>query len=324
MARSIPALTVAFDERYMDIQEILDNHKLILTEAAVIESLRRSGDVNLHPRLENALLIYEEAGKEELSTLYQGFIGAACKGDVPITICTPTWRANQERISEVHISNDINGDAVKFLRHLKDKWGTWAANIFIGGLTGCKNDCYKHAEGLSKNDAKAFHSWQINQLVKAGVDFLLGATLPAVSEATGIALSMMETRLPYIISFVINREGEILDGNSLEHSFQEIDNVCSRPPLGYMINCAYPSFLHAEKQPRSVLSRLIGYQANASSLDHSHLDGAEILQTNDICDWGNLMIELNKKYGIKILGGCCGTGYEHLQYIVRNINSEHM
>ncbi len=166
MARSIPALTVAFDERYMDIQEILDNHKLILTEAAVIESLRRSGDVNLHPRLENALLIYEEAGKEELSKLYQGFIGAACKGDVPITICTPTWRANQERISEVHISNDINGDAVKFLRHLKDKWGTWAANIFIGGLTGCKNDCYKHAEGLSKNDAKAFHSWQSISLQK--------------------------------------------------------------------------------------------------------------------------------------------------------------
>ena len=47
----------------MDIKKILDDHDFILTEAAVIESLRRSGDVNLHPRLENSLLIYEENGK---------------------------------------------------------------------------------------------------------------------------------------------------------------------------------------------------------------------------------------------------------------------
>ena len=27
------------------------------------------------------------------------------------------------------------------------------------------------------------------------------------------------------------------------------------------------------------------------------------------------MIELNEKYGIKILGGCCGTNGDHLMYI---------
>jgi S-methylmethionine-dependent homocysteine/selenocysteine methylase len=56
----------------------------------------------------------------------------------------------------------------------------------------------------------------IESLRRSGdVDFLLGATLPAVSEATGIAIAMAETNIPYIISFVINREGKILDGNSL-------------------------------------------------------------------------------------------------------------
>ena len=311
----------------MDIQKILNDHNFILTEAAVIESLRRSGDVNLHPHLENALLIYEEAGSRALSKLYQDFINVARKEGVPITICTPTWRANQERISTAHITDDVNGDAVKFLKNLKDRWGSWAKNIVIGGLVGCKNDCYKPDEGLSKYAAKAFHFWQINQLAKAGVDFLIGATLPALPEATGIAQSMAEANIPYIISFVINREGRVLDGNSLEHSFREIDAVCSRPPVGYMINCAYPSFLNAHKQPQLVLSRLIGFQANASSLDHSKLDGAGTLQTDDISDWGNLMIELNKKFGVRILGGCCGTSYEHLQYIVQNlqnVNSEQM
>jgi S-methylmethionine-dependent homocysteine/selenocysteine methylase len=91
-----------------------------------------------------------------------------------------------------------------------------------------------------------------------------------------------------------------------------------------MINCAYPSFLNAHKQSQSALSRLIGFQANASSLDHSKLDGAGTLQADDIPDWGNLMIELNRKFGVKILGGCCGTSHKHLEYIVQKINSDQM
>ncbi len=301
----------------MDMQKILDDHEFILTEAAVIESLKRSGTVALHPRLENALLIYEEAGRAALSSLYQGFINVAQEADVPIFICTPTWRANRERISGAHITSDVNGDAVKFLKELKGGYESRTEKIFIGGLVGCKNDCYKPEELLSRNDSKDFHSWQINRLTDAGVDFLMAATLPAVPEATGIALAMAETEIPYIISFVIDREGRILDGTSLVRAFHEIDDVCRRPPLGYMINCAYPSFLNAGQQPKPVLSRLIGYQANASSLDHRQLDGAETLKADAVSDWGDLMIALNKKYGLKILGGCCGTSDEHLRYIVR-------
>jgi methionine synthase I (cobalamin-dependent) len=45
--------------------------------------------------------------------------------------------------------------------------------------------------------------------------------------------------------------------------------------------------------------------------------------SDDISDWGPRMIELNKRFGIKILGGCCGTRLEHLQYIIDNMHSEH-
>jgi methionine synthase I (cobalamin-dependent) len=87
-----------------------------------------------------------------------------------------------------------------------------------------------------------------------------------------------------------------------------------------MLNCSYPSFLKAEEQPDTVISRLIGYQANASSLDHSDLDEAGELHADDISDWGERMIELNRRFGLKILGGCCGTRLEHLRYIVDNMN----
>ena len=294
----------------------------MLTEAAIIEALRRYDGVNLHHRLENALLIYDKIGKSALSMLYDGFISIAHRADVPIILSTPTWRANHERVSEADIQIDVNGDAVKYLNDLKKKWGSWANKIGIGGLIGCKNDCYRPSEGLLIKDAKAFHSWQIDRLAEADVDYLLAATLPAVQEATGIARAMEKTTIPYIISFVINRNGYILDGTSLEKAFLKIDSTCSRPPLGYMINCAYPSFINTESQPEAVLSRLIGYQANASSLDQSDLDCAESLLADDIKDWGELMIDLNRRYGVRILGGCCGTSFEHLQYITENLNRE--
>jgi S-methylmethionine-dependent homocysteine/selenocysteine methylase len=306
----------------MKIQQMLNNHRFVLTEAAVVESLRRASDISLHPQLEHALLVYDKSGQSALTDLYQNFISVARKADLPITICTPTWRANQDRISEARITDDVNGDAVRFLKHLRNEWQEWAENIFIGGLIGCKNDCYKPGDGLSVEESTAFHSWQINKLTQAGVDFLIAVTLPAVPEAAGIALAMEKTDTPYIISFVINKSGDILDGKSLEQAFGEIDAACNRPPLGYMINCAYPSFLEADKQPQSVLGRLLGFQANASSLDHAELDGADTLQADEIPDWGNRMIALNRKFGIKILGGCCGTSYKHLKYLVDNIQSE--
>ena len=306
----------------MNLEKVIRDYDFVLTEASVIESIRRAGEVTLHPRLGSALLIYDEAGSCALSSLYYDFISIARGADIPITLGTPTWRANHERLSEANIQSDVNGDSVKFLNSLREEWGSWQDKIIIGGTIGCKNDSYRPNEGLSEEDSRAFHRWQIDRLTQAGVDFLLAATLPAMPEAAGIALAMERTAIPYILSFVINRDGCILDGASLERAFGEIDAACATPPIGYMINCSYPSFLNVEELPETVLSRLIGYQANASSLDHADLDEIGELQADDISDWGDRMIELNRRFGVKILGGCCGTGLEHLQYIVNNIHNE--
>jgi len=304
------------------MQRILDEHDLVLTEAAVIEPLRRSKQVALHPTLENALLIYGEAGKRELRTLYRSFIDVAREAGVPILLCTPTWRANRARLAAAGVTEQVNADAVRFLQGLREEAGPWAGQILVAGMIGCKNDCYRPEEGLAEREAETFHRWQIGELADAGADLLLAATLPALPEATGIARAMAATPVPYVISFVIDREGKVLDGTSLEEAFRTIDGAVSRPPLGYMVNCSYPSFLKAGEQPRSVLSRLIGYQANASSFDHAQLDGADALQAEDVSAWGDLMVELNRTYGVKVLGGCCGTTDEHLRYIVRHLGDK--
>jgi S-methylmethionine-dependent homocysteine/selenocysteine methylase len=305
----------------MALKNLLHSHTYVLMEAAVNETLRRKKDVSMHPRLSNALMIYDESGRKALSGIYRGYISVAEHADVPILMCTPTWRANRERLEETGVSKDVNGDAVRFMKDLRKSYVAWSENIMVGGLMGCKNDCYRPEEGLSAEDAKAFHAWQAEKLASAGADFIMAATLPYLPEAIGMAQSLSEMNIPYLISFVINRDGRVMDGSLLDKACDAIDSSCKNPPLGFMVNCAHPSFLTPHRQKKALFNRLIGYQANASSLDHSELDNAETLKMDDIFQWGNLMIELNKKFGVKILGGCCGTGKQHLQYIVDHIDS---
>lgn len=305
------------------MQQLLKNHPLILMEAAIVEQLRRSGDMVLHDRLVNAPLIYEEAGRKALGELYQAYIDIAIEAGLPFLMCTPTWRANRERVFESAFSKNINIDVTHFMQQVRTANGDRQGMIRIGGMIGCKNDCYLPDQGLSETEAKQFHTWQIDQLVQGGVDFLIAETLPNVGEATGIARAMEQTALPYVISFVISRDGHVLDGTPLSEAIDIVDTNTGRKPLGFMVNCAYPGFLCVEKQPVKLFDRLIGYLANASSLDHCDLDNAGQLHVEAVSEWGDLMLELNHSYGVKVLGGCCGTGREHLRYIAGQEKPSH-
>lgn len=285
-------------------------------EAAIVERLRRPTAIQLHPTLLNAPLIYTEAGRRALAGIYQGYIDIAANAALPIFLCTPTWRANQSRVADAKASQTINQDAAGFIQELRRSQGSSAGQIKIGGMIGCKNDCYRPDEGLSVSEAQQFHTWQIVQLVQGGVDFLIAETLPNVQEALGIANAMAMTQTPYIISFVISRAGQVMDGASLNAAVALIDSNTRHKPLGYMVNCAYPTFLCPGRQPADLFNRLIGFQANASSLDHCDLDDSSQLKADELSEWGDLMLQLNQGYGVKILGGCCGTGNEHLQALV--------
>jgi S-methylmethionine-dependent homocysteine/selenocysteine methylase len=300
------------------MKDLLEKHKFILAEAAVIERLRRNDKIDLDGNLVHTPLILSEEGRVALRSLYQEYLGIAAATDRPILLCTPTWRANQERVAASKQRQDINVEAAKFMKELvADE--TKKVTAKIGGLIGCKNDCYLPEQGLSLDEASDFHKWQINELASAEVDFLIAVTLPSVEEAAGIALAMEATRLPYIISFVIGSDGKVLDGTEIQAAIEYVDSKTTDNPLGYFINCSYPSFLNPKILTEELSGRLIGIQANASSLSHVELEGSKELKSESVSEWGRLMVKLNRDFGLKILGGCCGTDGKHLEYLTENV-----
>lgn len=300
------------------IKKLLDNNEFILMEGAVVEILRRSGKITFHPDLIHTQLIYDREGKKELELIFNSYLGIAKESNLPYIMCAPTWRANIDNVKKSGVKSSINMDAIQFVNRLRIDSGDFANKIVIGGTIGPKNDCYSSELGLSTDDAERFHSWQLKELQKGGADFIIAETLPNVKEALGIAKAASNLNIDYIISFVISRDGKILDGESLFDAINLIDKNVSKAPVGYSVNCAHPSFLCVDNQPKIIFERLVAYLGNASSLDHCDLENALQLEVDDVEKWGDEMLRLNRKFGVKILGGCCGTDSRHIEYLTLN------
>lgn len=247
--------------------------------------------------------------------IYGEYRDIALAAHLPILLCAPTWRIDKERIKAAGFDLSMNRDALRFMTEFSNERYHSASPLFVGGLIGPQNDCYTPEASPAREASAAYHSWQIDQLVEGGASVIVAQTIPSVTEGWGMADALSSSGIPYIISFVTDRNGRVLDTTPLDQAIRMIDNGTAHPPAGYMVNCVYPTFLCAENQPAGFFERLIGIQANASSRDHDQLDGSEQLQQDPLSDWGNHMIELNQRYGVKILGGCCGTDNSYLSYL---------
>ncbi|HEX9252228.1 MAG TPA: homocysteine S-methyltransferase family protein, partial [Ignavibacteriaceae bacterium] len=229
----------------MNFKEAINHFPHIITEGSIIERLKREFQYPLDNLLSNAKMIYEDNGRVLLENIYREYINIAESSDLPIMLLTPTWRTNKERTKNANVDMKIiNTDAFLFVENIRKSFGRFAEKIFIGGLTGCKGDAYKPEEALNQNEAYHFHKEQMQILADAGVDFLFASTLPALTEAIGIAKAMSETKKDYVISFVIRENGKLLEGTLLTDAIKIIDDSVLTPPLFYLTNCIHPDVLH--------------------------------------------------------------------------------
>ncbi|MCX6601583.1 MAG: homocysteine S-methyltransferase family protein, partial [bacterium] len=253
----------------MKFTELISGESCILTEGSVIERLRRGGRCALDPHAEHALLIYDVEGRKELDQLWRGYADVGREFSLPMILLSPTWRASEERLRAAGHSNveKVNRDGVRFLVELRGRYGDYSSRIFIGGLIGCRGDAYQPAQALSEREAARFHARQIRALADTEADFLMAATLPALSEARGIAHAMAETGKPYVLSFVIRASGALLDGTPLSEAVARIDAEVTPKPAGFMVNCVHPQVFaealdHQCARRPGMSERIIGLQAN--------------------------------------------------------------
>ena len=77
----------------------------------------------------------------------------------------------------------------------------------------------------------------------------------------------------------------------------------------------------------AVRERFLGLEGNGSPLSPEELDNSPVVYSSPADEWADEMMKLHKDYGLKLLGGCCGTDHDHMEQLairVRQVYDEQM
>ncbi len=305
----------------MDFSTFIASEATAIAEGAILERVRRNPSIVLDPHILNGGLVYEPASRTLLAQIHTGYMQSARAVGLPILAFTDTWRCSRKAIEASRFKGlSVNEDNARFLLDLRTGMGE-GSPIFVGGIVGPSGDAYKPADSLDRVGARDFHRPQIQALASSGVDFLFLATAPSVDEALGVADVMSETGLPYIVSFVIRRTGVVLDGTPLGRAIASIDAETSRPPAGYAVNCVHARVLESalETIPPHQARRLLTFQANTGDLEVEDLDESAELITEAPDTFVDGLERLRSRFGLRVLGGCCGTDDQHIAALARRL-----
>lgn len=300
-------------------REAVGAGSLILTDGGIETRIMFETEIPLPEHVQVAALVDDPAGGPVLRGIYEGYVAAARSFELPVIIGTPTFRASlnfvrRAGLGDAEAVRRLNADAVAMHHEIRAR--SDHRPVFVAGVIGPSGDAYRPGESLPAEEAGEYHGPQAEALAGAGVDLLYAPTFPAVEEALGVAMAMGATGLPSVVSFVLDAEGRVLDGTPLHAAIERID--AEAPPLFYSISCVHPSVAAGALRDEGVFSDLVArrlgeLKANASALGTEELVRLDHPEGDDPERFAAGMWEIHESFGLRILGGCCGTDDRHMR-----------
>jgi S-methylmethionine-dependent homocysteine/selenocysteine methylase len=291
---------------------------LFLTDGGIETSLIFHQGLDL-PEFAAFVLLDNEEGLDELRRYYEPYVSLARESGTGLVLETPTWRASPGWAARLDVSPEkldwLNRRAVALMEELRRSAGD--NPVVISGCVGPEGDGYRPAKLLSADAARAYHATQIGTLADTAADMVTAITMTYADEATGVAQAASDAGLPSVISFTLETDGRLPNGQGLGEAIQAVDEATDGAPAYYMINCAHPTHFDdvlATDEPWR--DRIRGLRANASTMSHDELDEAEELDDGDPADLGARYAALRSRLpNLNVLGGCCGTDHRHVAAI---------
>jgi len=234
---------------------------------------------------------------------------------------SPGWRGNPDWAAKLGYSQEklvaANREGIRLMHEILGAHETSASPMLISGAIGPRGDGYKIGATMRADEAAGYHAAQIRAYRGAGADFISAFTLTYAEEALGIAEAAASLRIPAVISFTLETDGHLPNGQTLREAIEFVDARASTAPAYYMINCAHPTHFATELNAGEPwLERIGGLRANASCRSHAELDESTDLDAGNPAEFGAQYRHLlDILPNLKVLGGCCGTDDRHLEAI---------
>lgn len=303
-----------------DLPQLSDG--IFLTDGGIETTLIFHDGLEL-PDFAAFYLLKDERGSQALRNYFRGY--AALAGDYGVGFIgeSATWRANPDWTQKLGYSDDefveANRQAIEMLGDIRREFENEKTKIVISGCVGPRGDGYVPTTAMSANEARDYHTAQIRAFSETEADMITAITMNYVEEAIGVAEAAKAFGMPVAISFTVETDGRLPTRQTLKEAIESVDRATGKAPAYFMINCAHPThFENALATDEAWTQRIRGIRANASAKSHAELNESEELDTGNPAELGEQYRELSGKLkNLKVLGGCCGTDFRHIEAICK-------
>jgi homocysteine S-methyltransferase len=270
-------------------------------------------------------LLDDPAATARLVAMYEAVLDVAERHQMGVFLGGLDYRASPDWAERLGLSaaalTDYQRRSIAFLKTVAEPYRKRLPHILISGAVGPQGDAYQRNQTATQTSAEAYHTTQIENLVRSNVDLVQAMTFTSADEAIGLIRASRAHKLPVVLSFMLDRtmagEGQPTFRDIIERVDAETDSYA----LFYGINCSHPTEFGPLLGPDNVWQNRIGMlRPNASAKDKIELCQIGHLERGDPIDLANEMGKLAVRMpNVAVWGGCCGTWDEHLELIARAV-----
>lgn len=264
-------------------------------------------------------------GRAALTRYFEGFLRLAGQQNTGFILDTVTWKAHRHWAAKLGATEDelkaANEDNVRFIAELRDRFSANAKPIVLNAVIGPRGDAYKPEAVVLMDSAEQYYAQQLGWLAATEIDMVTALTFNQAGEAAGLAKAAQKAGLPAVVSFTVETNGQLPNGQSLPEAIAEVDTATGRYPAYYMVNCAHPDHFGDIVMDAPWARRIRGIRANASRRSHAELDAAPELDAGDPHELARQYREIaDRMPWLNVFGGCCGSDLRHVTEIARALD----
>tara|TARA_B100000700_G_scaffold199105_1_gene219045 strand:- start:11 stop:937 length:927 start_codon:yes stop_codon:yes gene_type:complete len=300
------------------ISNKLKNNEIILLDGGVSTEIQKRG-VNMHSEVWSG--IAHRISPEIVSKVHEDYISAGAQ-----VITANTYSCARHVLESIKLGDEtkkINTEAVFLAKKARDKVGK--GDIWIAGSMSSMAPFGSKQEVAEGKKIESNYRELAETLVEAGVDLIIAEMMRDFVNAKYIIKAALETGLPLWIGYsaMLSNDGKRVFGWKWKNSLPPINFVKlveALSPLGGQAAGIMHSQVKDTGPALEILSRIwdgpkMAY-AETGKLEKPDWSFKEIYPPKK---YAQKIKHWIKKYGVKIIGGCCGTGPEHIRMLKNQI-----
>jgi S-methylmethionine-dependent homocysteine/selenocysteine methylase len=303
------------------ITERLESKELILLDGGVSTEIQKRG-VPLDPNVWSGLTT--KTSPDEVRQVHEDYIRAG--SDVITANTYSTARHVLESIMLGHEAKLLNFKSVQLAREARDNVAD--REIRIAGSMSSMPPLTRSHEAVVDKHAQVSYQEQAEVLAEAGVDLIICEMMRDYDNASIVIQAAISTGLPVWIGYSTMMDNEEQDVKSIR--WKNTDHIDTTHDFDNMLE----TLVTLGGQAAGIMHTQVGSIDRALSVLERHWSGPRMAYAEtghfDPPDWVFDEIVSPRDYldsirdwidnhGVQIVGGCCGTGPDHIRVLRENL-----